>query len=138
MQRQRKGFTLVELVVVVLVLGIIAAVAAPKMFDTANAARDNSTNQSLAVVRDAIELYKHQTGAYPGEAGTQEDLHTDLEVLLKGPFPKSSLSGAAGDRSVSIKTDGGPLSEDVDGTSDWLYDNTTGQFIINRSGYETL
>ncbi len=138
MKRQRKGFTLVELVVVVLVLGIIAAVAAPKMFNTASAARDNATNQSLAVVRDAIELYRAQNEAYPGEAGTEADLQTDLEALLKGPFPKSSVSGAAGDRSVTIKTDGGPLAEDVDGATDWLYDNTTGQFLINKSGYEAL
>ena len=40
-KKRRGGFTLIELVVVVLVLGIIASVAAPKMFDTANDAREN-------------------------------------------------------------------------------------------------
>ncbi len=138
MKSQRKGFTLVELVVVVLVLGIIAAVAAPKMFDTAGNARDNATKQSLAVVRDAIELYRAQNGSYPGDSGTQADLQTDLQPLLKGPFPKSTLSGAAGDRSVTVETDGGPLSADVDGASDWVYDKTTGEFLINETGYETL
>ncbi|OYW24956.1 MAG: hypothetical protein B7Z55_00735 [Planctomycetales bacterium 12-60-4] len=136
-QRQRKGFTLVELVVVVLVLGIIAAVAAPKMFDTATSARDNSTVQSIAVVRDAIELYKARNGVYPGDGGTSSDLHDDLKPFLKGPFPKSTLGGAPGDRSVKIETDGSALAGDVDGTTDWIYDNTTGEILINESGYET-
>ena len=51
---------MIELVVVVLVMGILAAVAAPKMFDTATNAKVNATRQSLVVVRDAIELYKAQ------------------------------------------------------------------------------
>ena len=60
---RKKGFSLVELVVVVLILGIIAAIAAPKMFNTANDARTNATKQSLVVVRDAIELYRRKTAA---------------------------------------------------------------------------
>ena len=70
---RRKAFTLVELVIVVLVLGIIAAIAAPKMFDTANDARQNATRQSLAVIRDAIQLYRAANGALPGDSGTEAD-----------------------------------------------------------------
>ncbi len=68
MKRKRRAFSLVELVVVVLILGIIAAVAAPKMFDVASDARQNSTKTSLFVLRDAIELYKAQNGNYPPAA----------------------------------------------------------------------
>jgi general secretion pathway protein G len=132
---RRRGFTLVELVVVVLVLGIIAAVAAPKMFDTAGDARKGGTTQSLAVVRSAIELYYAKNGAYPGEGG-DADLKTDLKPFIRGAFPKNQLSGATGDASVTVQTTGTALS--VGGTSDWKYDSTTGEFIINTSGFETL
>ena len=55
---KRTGFSLIELVVVVLIMGILAAVAAPKIFDKISDARDSSTKQSLAVLRSAIELYR--------------------------------------------------------------------------------
>ena len=135
MKRVRNGFTLVELVVVVLVLGIIAAVAAPKMFDTAGNARENTVIQSLAVVRDAIELYKAQTGAYPGDGGTEGDFTADLKPFLRGPFPKNTLTAAEGDRSVKVKTEGDPLS--ASGDEDWKYDNSSGELIINTTGYDS-
>jgi general secretion pathway protein G len=136
-RRARRGFTLIELVVVVLVLGILAAVAAPKMFDTATTAKVNSTRQSLVVVRDAIELYKAQNGTYPGQTGSGAALATDLKPFLKGPFPKASVPGATGDASVRYETNGNGLGA-VSGTQDWAYDTVDGSFSINVAGYDTF
>lgn len=132
----RHGFTLVELVVVVLVLGIIASVAAPKMFDTAGDARDNSTTQSLAVLRDAIELHRAQNGAYPGDLTTEADFKADLVPFIKGAFPKNQVTAAANDATVSVLALGTPLS--ASGAQDWKYDNVSGEFIINTAGYDSL
>lgn len=132
--QKRKGFTLVELVVVILVMGIVAAVAAPKMFDTAKDARENSTKQSLVVVRNAIQLYKSKTGSYPGEGG-EADLKADLALYIQGQFPINQISDAANDGSVAVDTAGTALA--VSGTQDWKYDSTSGEFIINTTGYGT-
>lgn len=141
MQRQhsksslsRRGFTLVELVVVVLILGIIAAVASPSMFDAAGDARNNAAHSSLSVVRDSIQLYRAQNGALPGEAGTEADLKADLDSLINGPFPLLEV-GNAGD-TVRVQTSGAALS--ATGAQSWAYDNVSGEFIINDAGYSSL
>lgn len=65
------GFTLVELVVVVLVLGIVAGVAAPRLMDTSDAAKESAAATLVEQVRDQIDMYFAEHGEYPAtlEAG---------------------------------------------------------------------
>ncbi|MCM2373603.1 type II secretion system protein [Aporhodopirellula aestuarii] len=134
--RSRKGYTLVELTVVILIIGVIATVAAPKFFDSLTKAQDNSATQTLQVVRDAIELYKANNGDYPGADGAEATLKTNLDDYLRNDFPTCQVGKR--DDAVKIETDGAALSGKIDGTTGWIYDKSTGEFRINHSSYSTL
>ena len=129
MSRKSRGFTLVELVVVVLILGILAAVAAPKLFDTANEARISGTKQSLVVLRDAVELYKAQNGSYPPAA----TMAATLRPFLKGPFPAVQI-GANKNANVAASTQD-PIVAAEAGGAGWAYNQTTGEIVINEAAY---
>ncbi len=64
-RRRRTGFTLIELLVVMAIVATLLAIAAPRYFDHLDRAREASVRQSLAVMRDAIDKFKGDTGSYP-------------------------------------------------------------------------
>lgn len=130
-RRSRTGFTLVELVVVVLVLGIIAAVATPKMFDTTSSAKSNSTQQSLQVLRSALDLYRTQNNAYP----TTANIKTALSTFVRGAFPAPQV-GANQNNNVVVTTQS-PITTVVAGGSGWVYNETTGDIAVNDGSYIT-
>ena len=127
--RNRKAFTLVELVVVVLIIGIIAAVAAPRMFDTASDARTNSTRQSLVVLRSAIELYNAKNNGYP----TAAVLKTAIKDYLKGPFPAIQIGANQNDTVVASTQN--PINTPEAGGAGWVYNQTTGNISVNDASY---
>lgn len=118
-KKHRLGFSLVELVVVVLIVGILAAVAAPKMFNTSAKAKESATRASLSVVRNAIELYKSEDASSSYPPGS--NLATNLAPYIKGPFPKSPYTS----------TDTVKYGTAADGTTAWVYDSATGSFWVN-------
>ena len=123
--KSRRGFTLVELVVVVLIMGIIAAVALPKMTASTSTAKNNSTKQSLAIVRDAIELYKADNGAYPTFTDSAT-FQTAMKPYLKGPFPTCQVGNLNADVIAGV-------NPAISGTTGWAYDAASGDFYVNHA-----
>ncbi|MGV3485878.1 MAG: prepilin-type N-terminal cleavage/methylation domain-containing protein [Planctomycetaceae bacterium] len=127
---KRGGFSLIEMVIVILILGIIAAVAAPKMFDTAKTAEQNSTRQQLAVLRNAIEMARIRDGVYPAA----DQLPTVLAPMLNGPFPKpnmGSVRNKAGVHYDTTTTVDVPAAASPSETAGWAYKPANGSLKLN-------
>jgi len=61
----RKGFTLIEILIVVVILGILAAIIVPQFTNAADDASISSARTQLQSVRAQVELYYSQEGNYP-------------------------------------------------------------------------
>ncbi len=125
--RKHKGFTLVELVVVVMILGILAAVAAPKLLGTSAAATNNGLKQTLATVRDAIERFAAENGGtLPGADATEATFKADLTEYLRGSFPTCPV----GAKDAAVDVQAAALAAPDESTG-WMYCAATGEFIVN-------
>lgn len=64
---RRKGFTLIELIVVIALVAVLAAVVAPNLLGKATEANRKSAGIQLEKISNAVELYRLETGRYPEE-----------------------------------------------------------------------
>ena len=61
----RKGFTLVELLVVISIIGILAAIAVPRFTDATNSAKIAKIQADLRTIDSAMAIYNAKKGSYP-------------------------------------------------------------------------
>jgi len=116
--RAKSGFTLVEILIVVVILGILAAVVIPQFTDASTDAKLSSLKSNLQTIRSQLQLYKiNNNDTWPTVAGfTAAMVPTYLQKIPNNPFS-------------------GGNTVDADGTAgDWMFNATTGAFTAADGG----
>ena len=115
-----RGFTLIELMIVVAIIGILAAIAIPKFADLIRKSREGATKGNLGAVRSALSIYYgDQEGNYPSD---------DLTSLTTGgkylnEIPSSKAPNYHND-SATVNA-GASATVALTGTGGWAYVNNT-------------
>ena len=77
-QKSEKGFSLIELIVVLVILGLLAAVVAPRVFDKLSKSKGEIAKIQIKEIESALTLFSFDVGRYPT---TSEG----LESLIRNP-----------------------------------------------------
>ena len=67
-QHRERGFTLLEIMVVLIIIGVMAAIVAPRFIERADEAKVDSTKVQMKNIQQALKLYRLQVGHYPASS----------------------------------------------------------------------
>jgi len=138
--KANSGFTLVEILIVVVILGILAAIVIPQFTEASTEAKLSSLCTDLQTMRSQIELYKVQHNDIPPSFGSfvaQMTTYTDIDgntaaaktpTFCYGPYmqkvPVNQFNNKFDATGIHGKLDDtGTVGDDV---GSWEYDDTTG------------
>lgn len=93
--RAARGFTLIEIMVVVVILGVLAAIVVPKIMDRPDQARVVRARQDIRALASALALYRLDNLNYPS---TEQGLEALVAKPADGPLPARWKSGGYLDR----------------------------------------
>lgn len=145
---RRRGFSLIELVFVIGIIGFLAGVAIPRMSSVAGRAGGAALHGDLRVVRCAILLYAAEHGQFPGPDSTDlvdqltrfTNANGDVSATrggayILGPYlraiPPCPIPPNYGSTSVLIDPANSPPLVDPDTGDGWVYNPLTGEFLVN-------
>jgi len=162
---RRAGFTLVEMVTATVVIGVVAAIAVPRISRGAEGAGAAAAQADLAVMRKAIDMYAvEHGGVFPGEnedglGGTSQSEDAFRSQMLKftdflgrasdtcsypfvyGPYlnndiPAAPIGAFMGSSAVKVVTTG--PTRVAGGNYGWVYNVLNGEIILNTDAEEEM
>jgi general secretion pathway protein G len=77
------GFTLVELLIVMVILGLLASIVAPRMFSKVDSAREGTAKAQMQVLATALDSYRLDIGYYPDDLN---ELLSSDKNMWDGPY----------------------------------------------------
>jgi type II secretion system protein G len=135
--KQRRGFTLVEVLIVVVIMAVLAATIIPQFSDSTNDAKVSNLKFNLHTLRSQIELYKSQhDGRVPADQQLIEltDKTDDKGNLdpngAYGPYLREIPTNPYKETNEVAAPDADPPTVEH-ATAGWLYDTATGKIWIN-------
>ncbi len=130
-----KGFTLIELMIVVAIIGILAAIAIPKFAQMLEKSREGATKGNLGSLKSAASIYYgDQQGLWPT---TLNSFSTYTFSKYMGTLPAVKVTGAFVANSPNPVGNGVIVTASsaipTAGSSGWLYDSTNGIVYVNST-----
>ena len=133
---QMVGFTLIEVLIVVVIIGILAGIVIPRIDSWVEQAQAASIQTNLQQMRTQISIYEQDHSALPTLADFTDQMTLasnaagvtqppDTPGFPYGPYLKRIPSNP--------NTNTNTISAGAVGTSAWYYDETTGEFLANDS-----
>jgi len=131
----RKGLTMIEALVIIIVLGVAAAIVVPRFSEAKSDIRSSAMRTSLKTIQAQISLYRVQhQNRYPALATFTEQM-----TLATDDTGQTAPSGTEGYpfgpylQSIPVNpyTGGNHVGTRADETADWHYDESTGEFRPN-------
>lgn len=137
--RMNRAFSLIELIIVVAIIGLLAAIAVPRMSRASEGAVDARLKADLSVLRSAIELYAAEhNGKFPTIADWENQMvaeYSDIDgntnaakggAFIYGPYLKATPALQVGPQKGLTA-----VKNATDATTAWTYDETTGDISAN-------
>jgi len=118
---RQRGFTLVEIILVIIIIGVLAAIIIPKFGGQTDSAKIAKTKANLGSLRSAIRLFQSDNN------GTKPAALSDL---VPGQIRKLPEEGISDPPSVAVAAAN-------DGSGGWVYDAATGDVSVNLAGNDT-